>query len=55
MNAFDQHQYHEGFIDGQMNVVDAVVDIVHSSDSRTEAYESIVKFIDDLKAEIDSL
>lgn len=53
-NATEQF-YNDGFIDGQENILDEIIQIVEDSDGRAEAFEAIMNFVDEKKKEIESL
>lgn len=55
MSIMGEVHYAEGFIDGQIDVIESIMDIVNSADGRTEAYEEIMQYIQELEKEIDSL
>lgn len=47
--------YNDGFIDGQEMILDEIIAIVDDSDGRTEAFEAIMKLVNEKKKEIESL
>jgi uncharacterized protein (DUF1778 family) len=47
--------YNDGFIDGQEDILDEILNIVDDSDSHTEAFEAIMEFVEQKKKEIESL
>lgn len=50
-----ERSYNFGFVDGQEDILDEILTIVDDADGRTEAYEAIMKFVEEKKKEIDSL
>lgn len=50
-----ESHYSDGFVDGQLDILDEIITIVDDSDGRTEAYEAIMNFVNAKKREIESL
>lgn len=47
--------YNDGFVDGQEDILDEILSLVDDSDGPTEAFEAIMKMVEEKKKEIESL
>lgn len=55
MGIPQESAYNDGFIDGQEDILDEILNIVDDSVGRTEAFEAIMEMVESKKKEIESL
>lgn len=55
MDISPESAYSDGFVDGQEDILDQIIDIADSEETFVERYAAIMDMVDEKKREIDSL